>query len=258
MFNKNRSLSSDDRGQTTLIGFALVVAILVVALSFYTVAEQGMQTESEVIHNEEVDRSLIHLQSATQTATVTTQQTAIINSEVSYTKGILYATIPKQPFSVSEEQSPASISYENSSGSQTIQEDSEALQIEKDYNYIDDTTYTFEHSFIHKETNGEILVSKPILFPNNSTIVIQNQTVEIDTSNPSTINAQITASESSQTINPTTPVTYRVDTDTPVAEVERQTTNSAIQNIERQGDDIVFTLEQKEYTVVTQNITISV
>lgn len=259
MFKKNLSLQSDNRGQTTLIGFVLVIAIIVVALSFYTVAEQGMQTESEVVHNDELDRSLIDLQSKTQSATITTQQTSVINSEVNYQRGILYNSILKHPFSISTEQTSASISYQDiDNESQTISTNSDSLQIEKQYNYIDDATYSFEHSFIHRQANGDSLVSNPIVFPDDSTIVIQNQTVNIDSSSQSVINAQITASESSQSITPDSEVTYRVETDTPVSEVERQVNNSAVQNIERDGDDIVFTLDEKEYTVVTQNITITV
>lgn len=258
MFKKNLSLQSDNRGQTTLIGVALVIAIIVVALSFYTVAEQNMQTENEVVHNEELDRSLIDLQSKTQSAINTTQQTTVINSQVNYQRGILYNSILKHPFTISEETTEARISYQGEETQQEIQTTSDSLQIVKQYNYIDDATYTFEHSLIHKESNGEILVSKPLLFPDNSTIVIQNQTVEIDSSSQSVINAQITSSESSQTIIPYSDVTYRVETDTPVSEIERKTTNSAIQNIERDGEDIVITLEQKEYTVVTQDITISI
>lgn len=258
MFKKNLSLQSDNRGQTTLIGFVLVIAIIVVALSFYTVAEQGMQTESEVVHNDELDRSLIDLQSKTQSATITTQQTSVINSEVNYKRGILYNSILKHSFTISEETTEANIIYQEDETSQVIHEPSDSLQIEKQYNYIADTTYSFKHSFIHRQSNGDILVSKPILFPDDSTIVIQNQTVNIDSSSQSVINAQITASESSEIITPDSEVTYRVKTDTPVSEVERQVNNPAVQTIERDEEDIVFTLKQKQYTVVTQNITITV
>ena len=254
--------SECDRGQSTVIGFVLIIGILIVMLSFAVIAEKSVQTENEITHNEQVDRAMINLQSDTQTATASTQQTSIISSEVDYSKGLLYSSIPKKSFNVEKSGSSktAEISYSDGIGSsQTITEQSDSLRVEKEYSYISNVQYTIEHSLIYRQSNGDVLITRPLLFPNDSAIVIQNQDVTVTDANPTVMNARITATESEQEINPSSDVTYKIETETPRSEVERQIDNSSkshIKNVERNGDFIVFTLEQQNYSIITQEINI--
>jgi len=248
-----KSLSSDTKGQALVIGGLSILLLLLIASSLYIQnIEPIKNTDAEVEHQNSFEESMLELHSKTTQSKNTTYQS--FNSKIDYTffGSQFYQNMG---YKLSNSSTSENLTFTNTNGNpESITTNGQSLTIERDYMYISDTSYTYQHTYISRTTsNADDYIITPVNVVNDDTIILQNVTVDTITKRQA-FNIQITEKSSTKTTKQITDGTIRLETNASVEQFQELESESTVIDVTREGDDIVITLQDEEYTILTKNI----
>ncbi|WP_292486998.1 hypothetical protein [Methanohalobium sp.] len=251
--NKHNS----NHGQTVVIGVVLLVAILVIAAGFY-VEDSKIQAENEEFaHYDDFELSMLDLDAKTNLVTTTnvSQQTTF-NSKIQY-PFILQAQLNNYGYKVTNSNKTASLTYENNSGMQSYTYTTNSIKIIKKYNYADTMRYTYVHSMLYQNKSNTQPQIKSINIIDDEVILLQNTDADININQQQRYVFNIRGESTKQQQKTIQNGSIKIETDANLSEFNTIEQEPNVISLTRDGDSIVISLKDGEYTVIKQNNTIT-
>lgn len=257
-YNKN------DKAVSTIVGFVLLLAILIVSFSLVqeripTIAEEDEFefTENVIVNDlkqlEDVKKTSLTLESNERTVFDTNvRYSLLVNTQSSILR------VNDNTMNIDSEQKDISIVYQNSEEDTVfIDETTESLNIRYDFIYSDSVEFKKQHTYLLREEPNIITENPILILDDQNKIIIRsveynfNLGLDVDT-------FDLDGETKSENITSIEPFTYSIETSTPVEEFYFLEEKNNVLYVERDGEDVVITLQSGTYEVVTEEINVNV
>lgn len=259
--NIKSSNTKNNRGVSPVIGFLVIVIVFLFFISVvYIPSIQALLQSEEANHTERLSTDFNKLQAEiNNNVMMEADSIVIINGSVEY------SSIPQQTLQaidflidINVEETSSELSYVDENADVfTIERTSERIRYEKQYNFINDREFVYEHTSVYSES-GDVFVAPPLNVQDNR-IILQDVTAE-SVSSENTLNKSVqTEQQTIDTLENKENVTLRLETEVTVEEFERAYTDEEfVTNISRDGDFIEIEFEDDEtYEIIEETVTIN-